>query len=108
MCCKKGLSFISNRQRRNDGTFGASALAVIEPTTPAPEEQDMPAFCYLGEGGANNVNCKDRTTVKRIVVLINLYVINSTFVKWKFNADLMVLSFAVRNTKRLVQRMNKS
>jgi hypothetical protein len=44
---KKGLSFISNRQRRKrrkEGTFCASELAGIEPTPPAPEEQGMPAF----------------------------------------------------------------
>ncbi len=29
---KKGLSFISNRQRRKEGTFCASELAGIEPT----------------------------------------------------------------------------
>jgi hypothetical protein len=34
----KGLSFISNRQRRKEGTFCASGLAGIEPTPPAPEE----------------------------------------------------------------------
>jgi hypothetical protein len=38
---KKGLSFMSYRQRRKEGTFGASELAGIEPTPPAPEEQDM-------------------------------------------------------------------
>jgi hypothetical protein len=35
----KGLSFISNRQRRNEGTFCASGLAGIEPTPPAPEDK---------------------------------------------------------------------
>jgi hypothetical protein len=34
----KGLSFITNRQRRNEGTFCASELAGIEPTPPAPKE----------------------------------------------------------------------
>ncbi len=34
--CTKGLSFISNRQRRKEGTFCASELAGIEPT-PAPK-----------------------------------------------------------------------
>jgi hypothetical protein len=38
----KGLSFISNRQRRKEGTFCASELAGIEPTPPAPEEQAKP------------------------------------------------------------------
>jgi hypothetical protein len=38
---KKGLSFISNRQRRKEGTFCASELAGIEPTPPAPEEQGI-------------------------------------------------------------------
>ncbi len=33
----KGLSFISNRQRRYEGTFSASELAGIEPTPPAPK-----------------------------------------------------------------------
>ncbi len=37
----KGLSFISNRQRRKEGTFCASGLAGIEPTPPAPVEQGM-------------------------------------------------------------------
>jgi len=36
-CIKKGLSFISNRQRRKEGTFCASGLAGIEPTPPAPK-----------------------------------------------------------------------
>ncbi len=45
---KKGLSFISNRQRRKEGTFCASGLAGIEPTPPAPEEQGMRAFRQLG------------------------------------------------------------
>jgi hypothetical protein len=45
---EKGLSFISNRQRRKEGTFGASELAGIEPTPPAPEEQGMRAFRQLG------------------------------------------------------------
>jgi hypothetical protein len=39
---KKGLSFISNGQRRKEGTFCASELASIEPTPPAPKEQGMP------------------------------------------------------------------
>jgi len=34
---QKGLSFISNRQRRKEGTFCASGLAGIEPTPPAPK-----------------------------------------------------------------------
>ncbi len=34
---KKGLSFVSNRQRRKEGTFCASELAGIEPTPPAPK-----------------------------------------------------------------------
>jgi hypothetical protein len=33
----KGLSFITNRQLRNEGTFCASELAGIEPTPPAPK-----------------------------------------------------------------------
>ncbi len=45
---KKGLSFISNRQRRKEGTICASGLAGIEPTPPAPEEQGMCAFRQLG------------------------------------------------------------
>ncbi len=45
---KKGLSFISNRQRQKEGTYCASGLAGIEPTPPAPEEQGMRAFCQLG------------------------------------------------------------
>jgi hypothetical protein len=45
---KKGLSIISNRQRRKEGTFCASELAGIEPTPPAPEEQGMCAFRQLG------------------------------------------------------------
>ncbi len=47
----KGLSFISNRQRRKEGTFCASELAGIEPTPPAPEEQGMRAFvCFQVRG----------------------------------------------------------
>jgi hypothetical protein len=45
---KKGLSFISNRQRRKEGTFCASELAGIEPTPSAPEEQGTPALNQLG------------------------------------------------------------
>jgi hypothetical protein len=33
---KKGLSFISNRQRRKEGTLRASGLAGIEPTSARP------------------------------------------------------------------------
>ncbi len=47
---KKGLSFISNRQRRKEGAFGALKLAGIEPTPPAQEEQDMPAFANYARG----------------------------------------------------------
>ena len=39
-----GLSFISNRQLRKEGTFCASELAGIDPMPPSPEEQGMPAF----------------------------------------------------------------
>jgi hypothetical protein len=45
---------LSNRQRLEleEGTFGASELAVIEPTPPDPKGQGMPAFfCQLGNGG---------------------------------------------------------
>ena len=41
---KKGLSFISNRQRLKEGTFSASELAGSNPSRPAPEEQGMPAL----------------------------------------------------------------
>jgi hypothetical protein len=41
---EKGLSFISYRQWRKEGTFCASELAGIEPTPPAPENKGMPAF----------------------------------------------------------------
>ncbi len=34
---KKGLSFISNRKRRKEGTYCASELDGIEPTPPASE-----------------------------------------------------------------------
>jgi hypothetical protein len=44
---QKGLSFISNRQRRKEGTLCASELAGIEPTPPALEEQGMRAFRQL-------------------------------------------------------------
>jgi hypothetical protein len=46
---KGGLSFISNRQRRKEGTLCASELAGIEPTQPVPEEQALHAFipCLL-------------------------------------------------------------
>jgi len=37
---KNGLSFIKNRQRRNEGTFCASELAGIEPTPPAPKGEE--------------------------------------------------------------------
>jgi hypothetical protein len=35
---------ISNFQRRKEGKFCASELVGIEPTSPAPEEQGMPAL----------------------------------------------------------------
>jgi hypothetical protein len=41
---EKGLSFISNRQWRKEGTLCASELAWIEPTPPAPEENGMPYY----------------------------------------------------------------
>ena len=44
---KKGLCFISNRQRRKKGTFGASEVAGIEPTPLAPEEQGVPTFLII-------------------------------------------------------------
>ncbi len=37
MYIERGLSFISNRQRRKEGTFCASEFAGIEPTPPAPK-----------------------------------------------------------------------
>jgi hypothetical protein len=44
---QRGLSFISNRQRRKEGKFCPSQLAGIEPNTPAPKwhrRQGMPSF----------------------------------------------------------------
>ncbi len=43
-CSLLGLSFVSNRQLRKEGTFCAAELAGIKPTPPAQEEQGMPAF----------------------------------------------------------------
>jgi hypothetical protein len=43
----RGLSFISNRQRRKEGTFCASELTGIELKTPALEEQGMTTFANL-------------------------------------------------------------
>jgi hypothetical protein len=51
----KGLSFISNRQRRKEGTFCASELSGIEPTPPAPNEQGMPAFANLSQKYDRNI-----------------------------------------------------
>ena len=50
----KGLYFISNRQRRKKGTFGASELAGIERTPLAPEEQGMPTFIIIRKSRISN------------------------------------------------------
>ncbi len=52
---RKGLSFITNRQRQNEGTFCASELAGIEPTPPAPK-------------GAGYVRLDHSATVGMIIV----------------------------------------
>jgi hypothetical protein len=44
---KKGLCFISNRQRRKEGTFCASEVAGIEPTPPAPKGSGYVRFDHL-------------------------------------------------------------
>jgi hypothetical protein len=43
-CSLKGLNFISNRQRRKEGTFCASELAGIEPTPARSGRQGMPTL----------------------------------------------------------------
>jgi hypothetical protein len=45
---QKGLSFISNRQRRNEGTFCASELAEIEPTPTAPKGRHLSLVLFVG------------------------------------------------------------
>jgi hypothetical protein len=51
---KKGQSFISNRQRRKEGTFCASELAGIEPTPPRRSRVCQPLLIRLG--GAFHTN----------------------------------------------------
>jgi hypothetical protein len=57
----KGLSFITNRKRRNEGTFCASELAGIEPTPPAPKGagRGMSACFQDLEHSISNVNSFD-------------------------------------------------
>jgi hypothetical protein len=55
---ENGLGFISNRQRRNEGTSCASELAGIEPTPPAPEEQGMHAFLPTRSRGSIKVKAE--------------------------------------------------
>ncbi len=41
---KRGLGFVANRIRWKEGKCCASELAGIEPSSPDPEEQGMPAL----------------------------------------------------------------
>ncbi len=50
---KKGLSFISNRQRRREGTFSASELAGIEPTPTRPRRAGYARLKLSSTGGHN-------------------------------------------------------
>jgi hypothetical protein len=49
---KKGLSLITNRQGRNEGTFCASELAGIEPTPPAPKGAGYVRLVHSATGEA--------------------------------------------------------
>jgi hypothetical protein len=53
---KRGLSFISNRQRRKEGTFCASELAGIEPTPPAPKGAGYVRLDHSATVGNSNFN----------------------------------------------------
>jgi hypothetical protein len=55
----KGLSFITNRQRRNEGTFCASELRGSNPRRPPPREQGMSACFQDLEHSISNVNSFD-------------------------------------------------
>jgi hypothetical protein len=46
----QGLSFVWNRQRRKEGTYCASESAEIKYTSPAPQEQGMPALINSATG----------------------------------------------------------
>jgi hypothetical protein len=48
---KKGLSFISNRQRQKEGTFCASGLAGIEPTPARPNGAGYARLNLLATAG---------------------------------------------------------
>jgi hypothetical protein len=47
----EGLSFITNRQRRNEGTFCASELTGIEPTQPTPKGAGYVRLDHSATGG---------------------------------------------------------
>jgi hypothetical protein len=51
MLGKKGLSFITNRQRQNEGTLWASELAGIEPSPPAPKGAGYVSLDHSATGG---------------------------------------------------------
>jgi hypothetical protein len=48
---QKGLSFISNRQRRKEGTFCASELAGIDPTPDRPKRAGYARLDLSATGG---------------------------------------------------------
>ncbi len=72
----KGLSFISNRQRRKECTFCASELAGIEPTLLAPDKQGMPAFANQARGGGIEIQItpNSSTQIDTIHFIPNLQV----------------------------------
>jgi hypothetical protein len=51
---KKGLSFISNRQRRKEGTFCAVELAGIEPTPAHSRRAGYACLSLSATGGIDN------------------------------------------------------
>jgi hypothetical protein len=55
---KKRQSFLSNRQRRKDGTFCASELAGIEPTPPAPKGAGYVRLDHSATGATTVIRTK--------------------------------------------------
>ncbi len=68
----EGLSFISNRQWRKEGTFCAYEFAWIETTPPAPKEQGMPVFAAKQAKGGNKQDFKCKIPVINLVIIIIL------------------------------------
>ncbi len=86
---KKGLSFISNRQRRKEGTFRASGLAGIEPT---PARSVRAGYARL------NLYTKYNTDIETIA---------STLRHTQHNTTASHLPFATNGGSRLLKKILK-